>query len=730
MWQLEPPRGTFLGAIPAEMLRRRGQKTKLPHAAYGQRLAWGGPTEGVQGVTELVRCERTQDAWLKEVQDQFRHGRLTAVAHAFLHGKATAVPGSWHNGHANCGSRTCEALATNQVAPERILEEECKVCKSERRSKALVAATPQDPRLRNELKDATCIFATNAVKYHVNRTRAREFAAKARQQIYYSIAEDLASAAVLAEKPHLEEDKVKWLQRHDRESGNLYGTLPLCIGMPVSATDHLDRERRVLRGCAGTVRGWTHTGDKSEVTRADGHVRYWAEMPAAVYVKFRTSKTWRVDGIQEDCVLPVAPVRSAWFLDGKRKKPQLRVSRRQLPLSPAFALTAHGAQGITAVNGAVVDIAMKKGDNPLTSYVAMTRVEGRQKLGIFRPFDLEPFQRGDDFGRNLLLRVWRGEVIDWEAIRKKYLLEKECVECLQRKGRCAYTAGRWKREDASGVCKECTGRHESAGHPWQCCVCYYWQPRAGFLEKWHRTRSELQRVCCNCIETHACARCAESKTESDFSKAAWQTRRKARQVCKDCSAKERGHWTCLQCNERGAAAAFSRYKRARNGKQECNACLRARDTKAIAKKSAARLARRRAAQKRRALAEIRACIADIIRARERRSAAAQASEPRDRGKEAEKKAERSQRTYTCPHCSADVESGVWSGTVHSRRHCGRNFQVREGQVVRREAGARYEHACPTCGATVQSSTRQGRIRVQHEEPNSSRFCQTKDWRTK
>ena len=158
MWQLEPPRGTFLGAIPAEMLRRRGQKTKLPHAAYGQRLVWGGPTEGVQGVTELVRCERTQDAWLKEVQDQFRHGRLTAVTHAFLHGKATAVPGSWHNGHASCGSRTCEALATDQVAPERILEEECKVCKSERRSKALVAATPQDPRLQNELKDATCIF--------------------------------------------------------------------------------------------------------------------------------------------------------------------------------------------------------------------------------------------------------------------------------------------------------------------------------------------------------------------------------------------------------------------------------------------------------------------------------------------------------------------------------------------------------------------------------------------
>ena len=202
---------------------------------------------------------------------------------------------------------------------------------------------------------------------------------------------------------------------------------------------------------------------------------------------------------------------------------------------------------------------MKKGDNPLTSYVAMTRVEGRQKLGIFRPFDLEPFQRGDDFGRNLFLRVWRGEVIDWEAIRKKYLIEKECVECLQQKGRCAYTAGRWKREDASGVCKECTGRHESAGHPWQCCVCYYWQPRAGFLEKWHRTRSELQRV--------MRARVAERERFQ-------QGGGKHGARCAKCaSANERGHWTRVQCKERCAVAAFLRYKRARNGKQQCNACL-------------------------------------------------------------------------------------------------------------------------------------------------------------
>ena len=42
-----------------------------------------------------------------------------------------------------------------------------------------------------------------------------------------------------------------------RERRPLYGVLPLCVGMPVRATDHLDRERGVLKGCKGVVHGWS-----------------------------------------------------------------------------------------------------------------------------------------------------------------------------------------------------------------------------------------------------------------------------------------------------------------------------------------------------------------------------------------------------------------------------------------------------------------------------------------
>ena len=71
LWQLEPPSGTFLGALPTAMLEA-GAVRRGPTTAYGQLLVWGGPEVGAQGVTELTICERTSDVWLQELQEQLR----------------------------------------------------------------------------------------------------------------------------------------------------------------------------------------------------------------------------------------------------------------------------------------------------------------------------------------------------------------------------------------------------------------------------------------------------------------------------------------------------------------------------------------------------------------------------------------------------------------------------------------------------------------------------------
>ena len=81
-----------------------------------------------------------------------------------------------------------------------------------------------------------------------------------------------------------------------------------------------------------------------------------------------------------------------WYLDKGRLHPMLKLTRQQLPLMPAFAMTAHAAQGQTFSKGAIVDLNIGGSFNAMSSYVALTRVERREDLIIFRPFPLELFQ--------------------------------------------------------------------------------------------------------------------------------------------------------------------------------------------------------------------------------------------------------------------------------------------------------------------------------------------------
>ena len=63
---------------------------------------------------------------------------------------------------------------------------------------------------------APLLVPNNDVKAHTNIVRAREYADTAEKAIVWSQAKDVASAAVLQEKPVSPETKLQWLQRHDK----------------------------------------------------------------------------------------------------------------------------------------------------------------------------------------------------------------------------------------------------------------------------------------------------------------------------------------------------------------------------------------------------------------------------------------------------------------------------------------------------------------------------------
>ena len=660
LWQLEPPSGTFLGTLPTALLEE-GNVRRGPTTAYGQLLVWGGAEHGVQGVTELVTCERTTDIWLQEVQAQIRVGNLDADSHAFLHGEPTSVPGSWLRNDVQCGNSACRDLK-DSCSPWQIQDKECKICTRERETRRRVARGPTDEQYRLQFDRAAAIFATNDIKHHVNKVRAAAFARERHLPLVLLPAKDYISAPALRERPDLKKCKKQWLKRHDRNCGGLYGLLPLCVGMPVRLTEHLDRgEKSLLKGRMGTVKGWQ--SENGVDAGAVGSVRVFKKSPDVIWVDFGdATTTWQLDGVPAAAVYPIQARRASWFLDQGRKRPMLRISRLQMPLAPAFALTAHSAQGMTLDDGVIVDCVLPPGGNIITVYIAMTRVRERAKLLITRPFPLADFQKGLRGARDLLLECWRGHAPDWDAIRVRCNTTRRCVDCLQDKRKLFFTKPQWRASDDTRVCKECVAWHKDKNEPWRCKQCLQWQSMTCFPHAATSNSATWNRICNACHAARRCSRCAQLRSKADFSKHQW----------------ERTSSFCVHCAHRG--------KHHKRTPQDCfTACSLAR-ARAFVKRSRQRM-------------YVRAIKREIAALRQRKEQSSKTA--KETGSEG---AQTGADVFTAQKRARDPHPRAAKNLVPM-----------------------FTHACPACGASVNSRLASGQIRIKHVRPDG-RPCDRQSWR--
>ena len=81
---------------------------------------------------------------------------------------------------------------------------------------------------------------------------------------------------------------------------------------------------------------------------------------------------------------------------------------------------------------AIVDMQIGSSENPMSGYVAFTRVKRKEDLLICRPFYLEIFQRGHLEGPQLHLKTLRGENTDWAAIESQHMPSHMCSGCGQK----------------------------------------------------------------------------------------------------------------------------------------------------------------------------------------------------------------------------------------------------------------------------------------------------------
>ncbi|KAE8231451.1 hypothetical protein CF326_g3538 [Tilletia indica] len=144
------------------------------------------------------------------------------------------------------------------------------------------------------------------------------------------------------------------------------GRLPLYVGMPVVYRGpNKSVPLGITNGAFGTVMGWQLKEDRLGFSN-----------PVGAIVQFSTTATWKLTGLEPGC-LPIYPTSSTFtFALNDEIDVVRRISRRQLPLQPGFAMTVHSAQGITCPNGVVVDL--RQGGFP--AYVAASRATRRDDI--------------------------------------------------------------------------------------------------------------------------------------------------------------------------------------------------------------------------------------------------------------------------------------------------------------------------------------------------------------
>ena len=151
---------------------------------------------------------------------------------------------------------------------------ECQSCKKERKDRKLVASGPTDKRfMEKKFLSAPAVVPNNDMKYELNKKRALGYASNQRIGIMYCPAKDKPSHEALRIRPDLPAQTIAWLKRHDRESEDLYGMLPLMKGKPVAMTEHIDRseDKRLLRGRLGWVHSWVLADEESSVFEDGEH---------------------------------------------------------------------------------------------------------------------------------------------------------------------------------------------------------------------------------------------------------------------------------------------------------------------------------------------------------------------------------------------------------------------------------------------------------------------------
>ena len=161
------------------------------------------------------------------------------------------------------------------------------------------------------------------------------------------------------------------------ETNNLMGSLPLVKGAKYFITSNIATKYGIVNGTEVRLRSICTNGDKNN-------------MPQFLLVEKihkTTNKKFKFENLDEN-IIPILLEDTKFNFNPTKYSKSITISRKQFPLTPAYALTAHKAQGKT-LNKVIIDLSKpskgKLDDNFV--YVALSRAKKLDNVLILRDFE-------------------------------------------------------------------------------------------------------------------------------------------------------------------------------------------------------------------------------------------------------------------------------------------------------------------------------------------------------
>lgn len=217
----------------------------------------------------------------------------------------------------------------------------------------------------------------------------------------------------------------------------------------------------------------------------------------------------------------------------------------------------------------------------MSSYVAFTRVTKKEDLLIFRPFDRELFNQGNQEGPELLLRALRGEAIDWAVIEAKHMPSFMCQGCDAKQFKREFSERQLQRAIGQRFCSSCEKILSCNGDLKQCMKCKQWLAEDIYDPITWRQRRQSKFWCNPCSRLRLCrGKCCQEKSEHEFSVQEWLEAGKPssrRGHCLDCAGKFQTLKLCTGvCGQRLPEVCFTKrmWTRVPNLKVKCQQCCK------------------------------------------------------------------------------------------------------------------------------------------------------------